>query len=48
MKGTLVVDTPEDYQTWLKERAELAGGAQSAPKAENKPPEPAASPSPSG
>ena len=25
MKGTLVVDTPEDYQAWLKERAELAG-----------------------
>ncbi len=43
MKGTLVVDTPADYQTWLKERAELAGGAQSAPpagapKTENKPP----------
>jgi heme/copper-type cytochrome/quinol oxidase subunit 2 len=42
MKGTLVVDTPEDYQAWLKERAELAGGAQSsapagAPKTENKP-----------
>lgn len=58
MKGTLVVDTPADFQTWLKERAELAGGAQSAPPApspgpggpqpENKPPEPAASPSPSG
>src|ERR1700692_1374674 len=28
MKGTLVVDTPQDYQAWLKERAELAGGAQ--------------------
>jgi cytochrome c oxidase subunit 2 len=28
MKGTLVVDTPEDYQAWLKERAELAGGTQ--------------------
>ena len=39
MKGTLVVDTPQDYQTWLKERAELAGGAQSAPS-------PAPSPSP--
>src|SRR6266705_5447847 len=53
MKGSLVVDTPEDYQTWLKERAELAGGAQSAPpagapKTENRPPEPAVSPSPSG
>jgi hypothetical protein len=55
-----VVDTPEDYQAWLKERAELAGGAQSsapgAPKTENKPPaqpenKPAApppSPNPSG
>jgi cytochrome c oxidase subunit 2 len=30
MKGTLVVDTPQDYQAWLKERAELAGGAQGA------------------
>src|SRR5260370_33012849 len=30
MKGTLVVDTPEDYQAWLKERAELAG-TQAAP-----------------
>src|ERR1700731_3702091 len=39
MKGTLVVDTPEDYQAWLKERAELAGGGPSAP--------PAASPAPS-
>jgi cytochrome c oxidase subunit 2 len=58
MKGTLVVDTPQDYQAWLKERAELSGGAQSvpppgapspAPKPENKPPaQPAASPSPGG
>jgi cytochrome c oxidase subunit 2 len=32
MKGTLVVDTPQDYQAWLKERAELAG-TQSAPPA---------------
>jgi cytochrome c oxidase subunit 2 len=58
MKGTLVVDTPEEYQSWLKERAELAGGAQGAPPApspapggpqpENKPPAPPASPSPSG
>jgi len=30
MKGTLVVDTPQDYEAWLKERAELAGGAQPA------------------
>jgi cytochrome c oxidase subunit 2 len=38
MKGTLVVDTPQDYQAWLKERAELSGGAQPA----------APSPSPGG
>jgi cytochrome c oxidase subunit 2 len=30
MKGMLVVDTPEDYQAWLKERVELAG-TQAAP-----------------
>ena len=30
MKGTLVVDTPQDYQAWLKERAELSG-TQTAP-----------------
>ena len=57
MKGTLVVDSPPDYQAWLKERAELAG-TQSAPpgppktenpnaQQENKPPAPA-SPSPHG
>jgi len=55
MKGTLVVDTPQDYQAWLKERAELAGGTQGtapspAPGAQqqNKPPAAAASPSPGG
>jgi cytochrome c oxidase subunit 2 len=54
MKGTLVVDTPQDYQAWLKERAELAASAQGAPAApspgapqpQGKPAEPAASPSP--
>jgi cytochrome c oxidase subunit 2 len=50
MKGTLVVDTPADYQAWLKERAELAGTqnapAAGAPKTENNPPAPAPSPSP--
>ena len=45
MKGTLVVDTPEDYQAWLKERAELAGN-QSAPAAGSTPPAP--SPTPGG
>jgi cytochrome c oxidase subunit 2 len=52
MKGTLVVDTPEDYQAWLKERAELAGTQAApppgAPQPEHKPPGPAASPSPNG
>src|SRR5437879_5634054 len=56
MKGTLVVDTPQDYQAWLKERAELSGGVQPAPspgapqqpQPQNKPPAPAASASPSG
>jgi cytochrome c oxidase subunit II len=32
MKGTLVVDTPDDYQAWIKERIELSGN-QSAPPA---------------
>jgi heme/copper-type cytochrome/quinol oxidase subunit 2 len=50
MKGTLVVDTPADYQAWLKERAELAGTQNAppagAPKTENNPPQPTASPNP--
>jgi heme/copper-type cytochrome/quinol oxidase subunit 2 len=34
MKGTLVVDAPQDFQAWLKERAELAGtGTQATPPA---------------
>ena len=55
MKGTLVVDTPQDYQAWLKERAELAASTQAAPPSaspgapqpQSKPAEPAVSPSPS-
>jgi len=57
MKGTLVVDTPADYQAWLKERAELAGSQGAPPadapkaenppvKQENKPAQPGASPVP--
>jgi cytochrome c oxidase subunit 2 len=54
MKGTLVVDTPADYEAWLKERAELAGtqpasapGAPSpAPSAQQPQNKPAPSPSP--
>jgi len=36
MKGMLVVDTPEEYQAWLKERAELSG-TQAAPAALDRP-----------
>jgi cytochrome c oxidase subunit 2 len=45
MKGTLVVDTPEDYQAWLKERAELAG-TQSAPAPQDVPKAGAGGPTP--
>jgi len=56
MKGMVVVDEPAEYQTWLKERAELAGTqnapAPGAPKTENpaarpeqKPAQPAPTPS---
>src|SRR3954471_8191451 len=31
MRGSIVVDSPADFQAWLKERAELAGGGASAP-----------------
>jgi cytochrome c oxidase subunit 2 len=58
MKGTLVVDSPADYQAWLKERAELSGTQAAAPavpktanpsgQPEGKPGEPTQSPSPSG
>jgi len=58
MKGTLVVDTPQDYEAWLKERAELSaasqgGAAQPAPSQSpgaapprNNPPQPLTSPTP--
>jgi len=38
MKGTLVVDTPQDYQAWLKERAELAGTQTTPPAPTQRPP----------
>jgi cytochrome c oxidase subunit 2 len=37
MKGMVVVDSPAEYQAWLKERAEL-GGTQSAPPPTARPP----------
>ena len=46
MKGTVVVDTPDEYQAWLKERVELSGN-QSAPPALQRPPgEPPVGPTP--
>ena len=54
MKGTLVVDNQSDYQAWLKERVELAGGAAAAaPAPAGQPPanpsgEPVKAPSPGG
>jgi cytochrome c oxidase subunit II len=46
MKGTLVVDNPEEYQAWLKESAELSG-AQTAPAPTDRPPgEPPVGPTP--
>jgi cytochrome c oxidase subunit 2 len=46
MKGSVVVDTAADYQTWLKETAALAG-TQSAPPPTARPPgEPAVGPTP--
>src|SRR5256885_5233078 len=36
MKGSVVVDSPADYQAWLKERAELAG-TQNAPAPTQRP-----------
>src|SRR5215210_4271930 len=40
MKGMLVVDTPEDYQAWLKERVELSGSQSAPPPTERPPGEP--------
>ncbi|MEP6822497.1 MAG: cytochrome c oxidase subunit II [Chthoniobacterales bacterium] len=37
MKGSLVVDTPEDYQAWLKERADLSGNASAPPPLQRPP-----------
>jgi cytochrome c oxidase subunit 2 len=44
MKGTLVVDTPADYQAWLKERAQLAGTASAPPPLQR----PSGEPNPGG
>jgi cytochrome c oxidase subunit II len=44
MKGALVVDTLEDYQAWLKERAELAGTSSAPPATDAPAAAPTASP----
>ncbi len=46
MKGMLVVDTPADYQAWLKERAELAGPAPAPAPLDRPPGEPKPGPTP--
>jgi cytochrome c oxidase subunit 2 len=46
MKGTLVVDSPADYQAWLKERAELIGTQAAPPPMARPPGEPPPGPSP--
>ena len=47
MKGSVVVDSPADYQAWLKERAEMAAQQQAAPAPTERPPgEPPVGPTP--
>ncbi len=46
MKGMVVVDTPDDYQAWLKERVELSGGQSMPPPLERPPGEPPVGPTP--
>src|SRR2546421_10850216 len=46
MKGSVVVDTPADYQAWLKERADMAAQSQVPPPMQRSPGEPPPGPSP--
>lgn len=46
MKGMLVVDTPADYQAWLKERKELSGNQTPPPPLAHPPGEPPVGPTP--
>src|SRR4030095_14214569 len=47
MKGSVVVDTPQDYEAWLKERNEMAAQSAAAPPPAQRPPgEPPPGPSP--
>src|SRR6476619_1079075 len=38
MKGSVVVDTPQDYEAWLKERNEMAAQSAAAPTPTQRPP----------
>jgi cytochrome c oxidase subunit 2 len=46
MKGSLVVDTPADYQAWLKERVELSRGPSAPPPLARPAGEPPVGPTP--
>src|SRR5205823_4508011 len=46
MKGSVVVDEPTEYQTWLKERAELSKNQAVPPPTERPPGEPPVGPTP--
>jgi cytochrome c oxidase subunit 2 len=46
MKGTVVVDSAEDYQAWLKERAEFSQSGTAPPPMARPPGEPPAGPTP--
>jgi cytochrome c oxidase subunit 2 len=47
MKGSVVVDSPEDYQNWLKERADYTKNSPQAPAPTERPPgEPSIGPTP--
>ena len=46
MKGTLVVDSPADYETWLKDAAALSASAAAPPPAARPPGEPPIGPTP--
>lgn len=46
MKGSVVVDTPEDYQAWLKERTEMAAVQAAPPPAARPAGEPSSGPTP--
>ena len=46
MKGMVVVDTPDEYQAWLKERVELSGNQSAPPPLQRPAGEPPVGPTP--